>query len=580
MILQALTQYYDVLSAENKVPQSGWGKAKVSFALGIDEQGALVNVIPLKEEEECGGKKIESSLVLNVPEQVKKSSGIASNFLCENAAYLLGCASKGNAGRIQQCFVACRLLHEEILMGIESKAAKAVLAFFENWIPMEAENHPVLAAYYEEIIAGANIVFRFAGAFVQDDEAIQHAWNNRTQNSDVVMQCLVNGNSAPIARLHSSIKGVRGAQSVGASLVSFNATAYESYEKKQSYNAPVSEQAVFAYTTTLNHLISDEKHVQWLGDATIVYWAEDGQEIYQDLFGMAAFGEESNTMGNSDLHYLVEHIIKGSDIDIEQSEIKWDNHFYVLGLAPNAARLSVRFFLQDSFGNFINKIKEHYQRLEIVKPAYEKTQYLPMWKLLRETVNPNSRDKAANPLMGGAFVRSVLTGAPYPAALLNGVHMRVRAEQNVTYGKAAIIKAYWLQNGSKTIKEVMTVSANENGDYAPYVLGRLFSVLEAVQEAANPNINATIKDKYFNSACATPAAIFPMLLKLSNSHMRKLEKGHRIFYNQQITELAGKLEGGAHGLPSRLKLEDQGAFIIGYYHQTQKRYQKKEQGGN
>lgn len=252
--------------------------------------------------------------------------------------------------------------------------------------------------------------------------------------------------------------------------------------------------------------------------------------------------------------------------------------FYILGLAPNAARLSVRFFLRDSFGKLMENVNAHYERMEIVRPAYEKFNYLPLWALLRETVNLNSRDKAPSPAMAGATARAIFSGARYPASLLEAVMLRIRAERDITWGKAAIIKAYYLKNPHEDCpKEVLTVSLNEASTNPAYTLGRLFSVYEAVQQAANPGINATIKDKYFNSAAAMPASIFPVLNNLCQKHLRKLDARQRVHYDKQIMKLKGVLN---ENYPARMTLAQQGSFDLGYYHQTQKRYTKKEEKEN
>ena len=249
--------------------------------------------------------------------------------------------------------------------------------------------------------------------------------------------------------------------------------------------------------------------------------------------------------------------------------------FYVLGLSPNAARLSVRFFLRNSFGAFLRNAQTHQQRLEIIKPTYDKFDTIPMWKLLDETVNQNSRDKTPAPNMAGEVLRSVLTDTRYPATLLNGVVLRIRAEHSVTRGRAAILKAYYLKNTHFDVpKEVLTVSLNPDSTNVPYNLGRLFSLLEAVQAAANPGINATIKDKYFNSASATPAIVFPVLVNLAQKHLKKLDTGLRTYYDKQITELISKL---GESYPPRMSLPQQGCFQLGYYHQTQSRFEKKEE---
>ena len=252
--------------------------------------------------------------------------------------------------------------------------------------------------------------------------------------------------------------------------------------------------------------------------------------------------------------------------------------FYILGLSPNAARLSVRFFLRDSFGRLMKNVNAHYERLEIVRPAYAKTNILPLWAMLRETVNLNSRDKSPSPAMAGAATRAVFSGGPYPASLLEAVMLRIRAERNITWGRAAIIKAYYLKNPHKDCpKEVLTVSLNEASTDTAYTLGRLFSVYEAVQQAANPGINTTIKDKYFNSAAAMPAGIFPVLNNLCQKHLRKLDGRQRVYYDKQIMTLKGIL---GESYPMRMTLAQQGSFDLGYYHQTQKRYTKKEDEKN
>ena len=580
MILQALYQYYDALAARGEISPPGWCDAKVSFALDIDESGTLRGVIPLKRIPDGGKKEIPQTM--RVPEQVKKTSGVVANFLCENSSYFLGVDGKGNPARSRQCFEAAKTLHGAILSGVDSPAARGVLGFFDRWQPENAEAHPALADYLEEIKKGANLVFSVNGQYVQQDPAIREAWQNHcAARSDdaVVGRCLVTGQTAPIARLHPAIKGVQGAQSSGASLVAFNATAFESYgheladQTGQGLNAPVSESAAFAYGTVLNRLLADREHVQYIGDTAVLCWAEDAEPLCQDLFCGAMFGSAYERITQKDLWGAVKALADGAPVDLDGIPLHPENHFYVLGLAPSAARLSVRFFLQDTFGNMLKHLLEHYQRLEIVNPSYIENGALPLWRLLGETVNPNSREKKASPPMAGAVARSVLTGGMYPVSLFEQTMMRIRAEQNVSYGRAAIIKAFLTKNDQFHVpKEVLTVELNEQSAYLPYVLGRLFAVLERVQLDANPNIKATIKDKYFNSASSSPATVFPLLTKLSQSHLRKLNTGLRISYEKRITELEGRI---CQTLPAHMSLPEQGAFHLGYYHQVQKLYEKK-----
>lgn len=580
MILQALYQYYDALAARGEISPPGWCDAKVSFALDIDESGTLHGVIPLKRVPDGGKKEIPQTM--RVPEQVKKTSGVAANFLCENSSYFLGVDGKGNPARSRQCFEAAKTLHGAILSGVDSPAARGVLGFFDRWQPENTEAHPALADYLEEIKKGANLVFSVNRQYAHEDPAIREAWQNHcAAKSDgaVVGRCLVTGQTAPIARLHPAIKGVQEAQSSGASLVAFNATAFESYGHEladktgQGLNAPVSESAAFAYGTVLNRLLADREHVQYIGDTAVLCWAEDAEPLCQDLFCGAMFGSAYERITQKDLWGTVKALADGAPVDLDGIPLHPENHFYVLGLAPSAARLSVRFFLQDTFGNMLKHLLEHYQRLEIVKPSYVENGALPLWRLLGETVNPNSREKKASPPMAGAVARSVLTGGMYPVSLFEQTMMRIRAEQTVSYGRAAIIKAFLTKNDQFHVpKEVLTVELNEQSAYLPYVLGRLFAVLERVQLDANPNIKATIKDKYFNSASSSPATVFPLLTKLSQSHLRKLNTGLRISYEKRITELEGRI---CQTLPAHMSLPEQGAFHLGYYHQVQKLYEKK-----
>ena len=580
MILQALYQYYDALAARGEISPPGWCDAKVSFALDIDESGTLHGVIPLKRVPDGGKKEIPQTM--RVPLQEKRAVNICANFLCDNSSYFLGVDGKGNPARSRQCFEAAKTLHGAILSGVDSPAARGVLGFFDRWQPENAEAHPALADYLEEIKKGTNLVFSVNGQYAQQDPAIREAWQNHcaARSGDAVVgRCLVTGQTAPIARLHPAIKGVQGAQSSGASLVAFNATAFESYGHEladktgQGLNAPVSESAAFAYGTVLNRLLADREHVQYIGDTAVLCWAEDAEPLCQDLFCGAMFGSAYERITQKDLWGAVKALADGAPVDLDGIPLHPENHFYVLGLAPSAARLSVRFFLQDTFGNMLKHLLEHYRRLEIVKPSYVENGALPLWRLLGETVNPNSREKKASPPMAGAVARSVLTGGMYPVSLFEQTMMRIRAEQTVSYGRAAIIKAFLTKNNQFHVpKEVLTVELNEQSAYLPYVLGRLFAVLERVQLDANPGIKATIKDKYFNSASSSPATVFPLLTKLSQSHLRKQNTGLRISYEKRITELEGRI---CQTLPAHMSLPEQGAFHLGYYHQVQKLYEKK-----
>ena len=571
MILQALTKLYEDLANQERIARLGWSKTKISFALCINEKGELEQIIPLLDDSNVK-KPLPKSFDLPTP--VKRTVGIESNFLWDNSSYLLGTDNKNRAKRCKQCFKAAQELHHDILDGINSPAAKSILCFFDNWDPSKADQYLSSMPNFEAAVAGANLLFRINGSFAQDDNQVQEAWQRHyAQSTGEKHQCLITGSDDEIAAVHPAIKGVDGAQSSGAALVSFNAPAFCSYGQEQNYNAPIGRYAAFAYTSALNYLLADRENVQKIGDTTVVCWAEGAEPQYQAFTFAALFGSPNIMMNESDLRDCMRRLAEG--LPIPERKLDPARPFYILGLAPNAARISVRFFYRSTFGDLMKNVNAHHERMEIVRPTYDNYTTIPLWAMLRETVNPNSRDKTPSPVMAGATARAIFAGELYPAALLEQTMMRIRAEREINRGKAAIIKAYYLRNQSPDCpKEVLTVALNEASTNPAYILGRLFSVYEAIQEAANPGINTTIKDKYFNSAASTPATIFPLLNNLCQKHLRKLSTGNRVWYEKQIMALTGIL-GDTY--PARLNLPQQGSFDLGYYHQTQKRYEKKEE---
>lgn len=586
MILQSLVRYYEALVEKNETEALGWAVQKVTFGLDLNENGSVRALHSLVQTEtDAKGKQRDVIPLRSIPITPKRAVGIASGFLCDNATYLLALVqqkagtrdAQRDAERASQCFNAAKQLHQSILAECDSDAARRIVAYFRNWQPTAAQDHPALLEHLETLQKGANILFMVNGSFVSDDSRIKEAWNryySEKSDDSERAQCLVTGKFGPITRLHPSIKGVSGAQPTGASLVSFNADAYESFGFTQGKNSPVSAYASFAYGTALNTLLASKDNKQQLGDMTIVYWAENAEPQYPDLF---AFSLDGNIKEGQEqiIGAVFRALSRGRAVDYEGKLIDPETRFFILGLSPNASRLSVRFFLQDSFGNFIRNAAEHQDRLAIIRPSFDQTSLLSVWRLLNETVNQNATDKTPKPNLAGAVVRAILEGGRYPNTLYQAVQQRIRAEQgNIKANRAAIIKAYLLRNGSNhsVIKEVLTVDLNENSSYLPYVLGRIFSVLEAIQATANPGINTTIKDRYFSSACGTPGQVFPLLIKLSQSHLKKIEERRKIYFDRQLQELLAKLNTG---FPRHLNLEEQGAFQLGYYHQTQKRYTKK-----
>lgn len=575
MILQALAEHYEALVAQGKLERPGWNSSGISYVLYINDAGELEQAVSIKEEK-------TKTRPMSLPAPVKRTVQVAPNFLWDNSSYILGIDEKGKPQRSLECFTACKKLHHALLDGVDSPAARALLAFFDRWDPTQAREHPALTDKLEDILAGSNLVFRYHGTFLQDDPLIRAAWQDYYDRAGdgPELVCIVTGKKGPVEAVHPAIKGLAGAQSSGAALVSFNGDAFCSYGREQNLNAPTSKYAAFAYTSALNYLLADREHVGRIGDTTVLFWAAGGQSAYQGFFMGGLFGE-STSYSSADLQKMMLDLCQGKTVCFDETQLNPDTTFYVLGLSPNAARLSVRFFLRNSFGSFIRNVQAHQELLKITRPAFDKFETLSLWKLLDETVNQNSRDKSSMRRLAGETLRAILNNTPYPATLLNGVTMRIRAEQEVTPGRAAILKAYYLKNSHPEVpKEVLTVSLNSESTNIPYTLGRLFSVYEDIQLKANPGINATIKDKYFNSAASTPASIFPLLGNLAQKHLRKLRGGSMglcVNYEKLLSELASVI---GEEFPPQMTLPQQGSFQLGYYQQTQARYIKKEENKN
>ena len=597
MILQALTRYYDILSKdpESDIAPPGYCTAGVSFAMNISAKGKVLDVFSLSKQEQRGKKTVDVPRRMIVPEQLKKTSGINSNFMCENSAYALGISDK-HADKPEfdlQRFEAFRQFHKELLANVDCDAARAVIGFLDEYDPRTGREHPAIAGHLEALLKGGNLVFMFRGAFIQDDPVIRQVWEAYKAGKDKVMgQCLVTGEISPIARLHPSLKGIRDANPTGASLVSFNERAYESYNrfKGQGLNSPVSEKATFAYTTALNYLLSSANPNRkfTIGDTTVVYWAESEKKEYAIAFAglfepeyveEQSSGQEGRKKAESRMKAGAEKVRRTQALDVSRltEGLDGSTRFYVLGLAPNAARISVRFFLTDPFEKIVDRIMRHYRDLEIVKEYEDQPTYITVRHILDETISKRASDPKASPLMAGTMFRSILTGAPYPAALFYSLINRIRADMDdsqkhirkINYVRAAVIKAFLIRKyrnqPNHPLQEVLRMSLNEQSTIPAYVLGRLFAVLEKAQQEAIGDANATIKDRYFTSACASPASVFPVLLRLSQHHISKAEYGYAT--DRRIQDILGLLDVEKNPIPARLSLDEQGIFVLGYYHQ-------------
>lgn len=623
MILQSLVRCYDSLAAQGKLERPGWSVVKVQWGLYLTADGQVESVEMLGTANEKG-KLIPRTMFLPTP--AKRTSGHkAASFLCDNAKYLLGITNEPYSGTgkdplkdAEICFRTSAKKHHALLDGISCPMAQAILRFFDTWQPEQAMQFPALSDHFDELCKSSNLVFCMTDAFgvttmSQDIPEIQAVWdeaaNSSTEDNITRGRCLVTGELDTIARLHPAIKGITGAQPSGALLVSFNNNSFESYgrEEAQGLNAPIGNRAAFAYGEALNYMLRVKDYHSLLGSTTLVYWAETAQSAYSDCF--AAMLGTNNDMTQNMLDGIMKAIRLGQDIQWKNVPLNSSVPFYILGLTPNTSRLSVRFFLQGTFGDFAANLARHQERLNIIRPSYDTRETLSAYALLKETTRNSDDDDAAknesakkhmskrksendgekksltfSDILIRNLLCAILNNTPYPVALLTQTELRIHTEQKINRGKAAIIKAWLLKNGSNPqYKEVIDVQLNEQTTYVPYVLGRLFAVLEKVQqeayESAGRKINRTIRDHYFGSACTTPGIIFHILIdRINRYYLPKISsEGLRIVRDRQITELMGMIH---ESYPARLNLQDQGIFQLGYYHQKQKFFTKKEENSN
>jgi CRISPR-associated protein Csd1 len=563
MILQALCGYYERLAADKDsgVALPGWAVTSVSFCITLDADGHAVGE-PLSLVDDKKPKQ------LVVPQQPKRSSGVSPAFLCDNAGYFLGEDEK----RGKQKLEATKALHSEILGDVDDNGAYAILRFFNMPVPETLNG-----------LGSGNIVFRFEGddSYIHNRPEIKAAWeryNAKSSESSEVMQCLVTGEIAPIARLHGNLGGFGQDK---PTVVGFNQGSFKSYNltkgtsktPNNGTNAPISESAAFQYVTALNALISDSRHIVRMADTKVVFWAESDavlQESYLHMFlgGKEDEGVTADETSTRKIKALLSSIHNGKAPDMP--DIDSDVMFHILGISAAKTRLVVRFFYSDTFGNLIDRIGLHYRDIEIDGSSWEMGKLVKPYGILIETAVARKGENII-PTIEGALMRSIITGAPYPYSLYNAVLTRIRADRGINHTRLGMIKGFLNRNDRfNNRKEKITVALNLEEENQGYLLGRLFAVFEKAQYDALGKVNATIVDKYLNSALATPQTVFPVLHSLFEKHVSKSEK----YYSKQLVQqILGYFP--SDGFPQTLNAEDQGRFLIGYYHQRQEFYKGK-----
>ncbi|MGD9209647.1 MAG: type I-C CRISPR-associated protein Cas8c/Csd1 [Desulfobacteraceae bacterium] len=576
MILQALNTYYERLRLEGcaDLAKPGFQQQKIPFIVVLDTNGVFTGFVDTRVGE---GKK-KTARTFTVPKGVKKSSGIAANLLWDTPVYVFGRPGPDPkkdpeklAQRAQEqhlCFI--KVIRDRLADILEDPGILAVLRFLKTVDSSPVFNHSL----WPEVQAGGAIIsFQLQGdtCLICERPAVVAALKKQTKPVDAKQQiCLISGQTDEIARLHTAIKGVYGAQTAGANIVSFNLPAFTSYNKKQSFNAPVGNQAEFAYTTALNRLLAKGSIQRMqVGDASTVFWTEKKHQIETVFAGL--FGEPPKGESDQDYKEMVAAFRAPETGALPHSDP--DTRFFVLGLSPNAARIAIRFWYVGTVAETAHHILRHFTDIEITH-APNAPRYLSLFRLLVSTAALNKSENIP-PNLAGDFMRAILSGAPYPKTLFSAAIRRCRAEQKVTYPRAALIKAVLTRNAryyKKSLKEV-AMALDHNITNPGYRLGRLFAALEKIQEEANPGINATIRDRFYASASATPVSAFPHLMKLKNHHIAKLENRGRAV---NLEKLIGEIIDAVNDFPTHLSLPDQGRFAVGYYHQRQAFFTKQE----
>lgn len=584
MLFYSLHRAYDRFGTDPdyNIAPNGYSYQRITFKVVLTSKGQLFEIQDARVLIEG---KLQPKPEL-VPGDAKPSgSGMNPCFLWDNSGYMLGFKAKDDTEkekeRTRRSFSAFQDKHWELRDEIASPAFGAVCCFLKDWDPERAHDFPVLA---DAATTGFG-VFQIQGetGYVHKDPAVRQWWDANPRNSVSQAsqgQCLVTGKEAILARIHPKIKGVTGAHSTGATIAGYNEDAYESYGKKQSYNAPVSEEVAFRYVTTLNALLDGPmrfKHRMKLGDTTIAFWTERPTPT-EDIFlkfiteGSAAIKDSSaqDEGLRKKLYEFLRALREGRECYAEIEEAPGQTPFFMLGLAPNAARIAVRFFHCGTLAELLENVRQHHRDIGLVpQPAAGRRPADPEFPSANFLLKQSARDpKGILPILSGPLLRAIITGVRYPEGLYSAVLRRVRVGDAVNYARASVIKGYLNRNLKKEVNMVLDPAKSDPA----YRLGRLFAALEKTQkDALGEGLNKTIRDSYYGAASSIPGTIFPRLLRTYQHHLAKLEGGHRVNREKLIQDILAPLSA----FPASLSLPDQGLFAIGYYHQTRDFYSKR-----
>ena len=557
MILKALCDYYNRC---DNLPAKGLEEKEIGYLIVIKDDGSF-----LRLESRMKDKKQASRFL--VLQTVKRSGKkFVPNYLWDNIEYILG--GPGSSDEKKHTFI--KMVSDLSELKPDSKTIAAIKEFYANdKINVSVVKEDPLWSEMQK--SNKNISFLIEGETKIAAEN-KDVWNLvlYQKSNDIQKHCLVSSEKGYVARLHSTIKLTKDT----GPIVSFQkGMGYDSYGKEQAYNAPISEEAEFAYTTALNSMLQKGSRNKFmLGTRTFVFWAsnnnEASKETEESLFDLLGFSEDTNDDPNARI-VKVRKVFESINSGMLKTDL--DDKFYILGLAPNSARIAVVYWSETTLKDFAEKILKHFSDMEIQDTRKDKKPYMGIREII-SSVTLGGKMSDATPNLPESVVKSIVQGLPYPATLYSACIRRIRAEQKLTITRAAIIKAY-LNRQSNNNKKIDIMLDKDNNNQG-YLCGRLFAVLDKIQEDAN-NISS-IRERYMNAASSTPSAVFATILNLSVHHSEKLEEGRRIYFEKLKQEILDKVS--ADGFPTHLDLQDQGRFFVGYYHQRQDFFtSKKEQ---
>ncbi len=567
MILQALTEYYNRKAAdpESNIAPEGWEWKEIPFIIVINEEGQFRDFIDTREGED-NKKRAKSFLV---PKSEKRTVNIKPFLLWDNVEYCFGASYRNRSDIEERRLSFIKRIENDCLKLSNKVEIKSLLSFLKNDPISEIEKNISNKELWSEAVnSNAFVAFRLEDKPEGLISDIVKNINIKNIENDGI--CLITGKGGKIARLHPFIKGVRGTNTTGGSIVSFNLNSFKSFGKDQSFNSPITEETAFYYTTALNHLLDKESQNKlYLSDSTIIFWAEKKTDKAFDLESNFKWyiddpPKDDPDRGIRSIKALYDSHYIGKQVYDE------DNRFFILGLSPNSARISVRTWKHGTVTDFSSKIKQHFDDFEIHRGTKD-TEFLSLGQILRAVVFEYKSENIP-PNLSGKVLESVLDGTPYPETLLNLCINRIRAERHVTRTRAAIIKAYFNRFNryyNNKEKEV-AVSLDRDNKNIGYRLGRLFAVLEKIDEEGG---SGTIRERFYSAASTSPSSVFSRLLNLKNHHLAKIENtGRKVNFEKEL----GEVFAGIDDFPSHLMLKDQGRFAVGYYHQRQNYFISKK----